>query len=57
MFRKENFDARASGLRGLDEDEFVLVRQDHLDSAWQLADANGFRQAAESNNFATRGLA
>ena len=36
MFRKENFDARPGGLRGLDKDEFVLVRQDHRDSAGNL---------------------
>jgi hypothetical protein len=29
MFRKEDFDARAGGLRGFDEDEFVFVGQDH----------------------------
>jgi hypothetical protein len=29
MFRKEDFDACAGGLRGLDEDEFVFVGQDH----------------------------
>src|SRR4029453_17064638 len=28
-FRKEDFDARAGGLRGFDENEFVFVRQDH----------------------------
>jgi hypothetical protein len=36
MFRKEDFDARAGGLRGLDEDEFVFVGQDHRDSAGNL---------------------
>jgi hypothetical protein len=29
MFRKEDFDACAGGLRRFDEDEFVFVRQDH----------------------------
>src|SRR4029077_5882599 len=29
MFREENFDACAGGLRGFDEDEFVFVGQDH----------------------------
>jgi hypothetical protein len=29
MFRKEDFDACAGGLRGFDEDEFVFVGQDH----------------------------
>lgn len=29
MIRKEDFDARAGGLRGFDEDEFVSVGQDH----------------------------
>ena len=29
MFRKEDFDARAGGLRGFDEDEFVFVGKDH----------------------------
>ncbi len=29
MFRQEDFDARAGGLRRLDEDEFVFVGQDH----------------------------
>ena len=29
MFGEEDFDARASRLRRLDEDEFVLVGQDH----------------------------
>jgi hypothetical protein len=33
MFRKEDFDARAGGLRGLDEDEFVFVGQDHRTGA------------------------
>ena len=28
--RKEDFNAGAGGLRGLDEDEFVLMRQDHF---------------------------
>ena len=32
MFRKEDFDARAGGLRGFDEDEFVFVGQDHRKS-------------------------
>ena len=29
MFRKEDFDACAGGLRGFDENEFVFVGQDH----------------------------
>ena len=29
MFRQKHFDARAGGLRGFDEDEFVFVGQDH----------------------------
>jgi hypothetical protein len=29
MLRKEDFDARAGGLRGFDEDEFVFMGQDH----------------------------
>ena len=33
MFRKEDFDARAGGLRGFDEDEFVFVREDHRKTA------------------------
>jgi hypothetical protein len=36
MFRKEDFDARAGGFRGFDEDEFVFVGQDHWDSAGNL---------------------
>ena len=54
MFRKEDFNARAGGLRRFDEDEFVFVGQDHR-WRWQLADANGFRQAAESNPEKIRG--
>jgi hypothetical protein len=29
MFGQKHFDARARGLRGFDEDEFVFVGQDH----------------------------
>ena len=29
MFGQKHFDARAGGLRGFDEDEFVFVGQDH----------------------------
>jgi hypothetical protein len=29
MFAKENFDARTSGFSRLNEDKFVLVRNDH----------------------------
>ena len=36
MFRKEDFDARAGGLRGLDEDEFIFMGQDHRDSTGNL---------------------
>ena len=36
MFRKKDFDARAGGLRGFDEDEFVFVGQDHRDDAGNL---------------------
>jgi hypothetical protein len=35
MFRKEDFDARAGGLRGFDEDEFVFMGQDHR--TWAIA--------------------
>jgi len=60
--RQENFNARAGGLCRLDEDEFVFVGQDHgsrtegkdrVYARWQLADTNGFRQAAGINGFAT----
>ena len=36
MFRKEDFDARAGGLRRFDEDEFVFVGQNHRDGAGNL---------------------
>jgi hypothetical protein len=57
MLRKKDFDACASGLGRLDEDESVFVRQDHEATAGaqvlyrmdrQLADANRFRQAPET---------
>ena len=51
MVREEHFDAGAAGLRCFDEDEFEFVGQDHRKIAearlQQLADASGFRQAAE----------
>ena len=38
MFRQENFNAGAGGLRRLNEDEFVFVGQDHVGITAKLND-------------------